>query len=168
MVPAAAHLVRRPGPRVCRRVRLVGLALLGLLAGCAAPVIRVTVPRIETLHLTDRATPRREVDRALSKLADDYAAARPGAQAWRGQGLSMEPLIAADAWIVTEVVPFSQLTIGQVVLFRNRRGRLVAHALVKFTSRGWVTAGVNNEAADRELLTMSSYIGVVTAAFVTD
>jgi len=129
----------------------------------------VTVPRIERLHLSNPDTPQLKIDRALSERAEAYARTRPNAQVWRGQGLSMEPLIPPDAWIVSERLPYENLEPGQVVLFNGSSGRRVAHALVVKTNKGWITIGVNNEQGiDDTRVTRYNYIGVITAAFVAD
>ena len=156
-------------PRPARFATWCGLALLAaLLTGCAASKITVTVPRVDRFRITDpNATPR-DINRALSERAERYAATIPGAQTWRGRGLSMEPLIPPDSWIVTEPIPYADLRSGQVALYRNRSGRLVAHALVKSTRQGWLTVGVNNDGiVDPTPVTFANYIGIVTAAFTT-
>ena len=141
-----------------------GLALT--FSGCASPTLTVSVPRIERFLIANpQATPR-EIDRALSERAKAHAATLAEAQSWRGRGLSMEPLIPAESWIVTERIPYTQLRPGQVVLYRNRSGHLVAHALVKLTRQGWLTVGVNNDGIiDPTPVTLTNYIGIVTAAF---
>lgn len=146
------------------------VAAFGLvLAGCQQAPVTVTVPHIERFHLKDPSASGPAIDRALSERAEAYARERKHAQTWRGSGLSMEPLIPADAWIVTEVLPYETLEIGQVVLFYRTPGRRVAHALIKKTREGWVTIGVNNrQVADYTRVTRRNYIGVVTAAFVAE
>ena len=146
----------------------IGLAVWVLvLTGCQNPPLTVTVPRIERFHVTDKAATRLDIDRALSDRAEAFARTRSHSQTWRGSGLSMEPLIPPEAWIVTETIPYDRLEIGQVVLYNRSPGRRVAHALVKRTREGWITIGVNNQqVADYTRVTRRNYIGVVTAAFV--
>lgn len=137
-----------------------------LLPACSSPPLTVTVPRIERFTVRDPAASARDIDRALSQRADAYAASIPGARAWRGLGLSMEPLIPPDAWIVTEPIPYAELQRGQVVLYRGPDGRFIAHALAKPTRHGWIAVGVNNAGrADPTPITARNYLGVVTAAF---
>ncbi|MCC5023220.1 MAG: hypothetical protein J6386_10740 [Candidatus Synoicihabitans palmerolidicus] len=141
------------------------LLLLGG-SGCAAPSLTVTVPLIETLQIADPATPRREIDRTLNQRADAFAARHPDARAWKGQGLSMQPLIPPRRLDRYRKIPYPELKAGQVVLFTGRQGQLVAHALVKFTRQGWLTTGVNPRSKiDPTRVTTINYIGVVTAAF---
>jgi hypothetical protein len=147
---------------------MIGIAFLAM-AGCQSPPLTVTVPHIERLRVLNPDTKPLDIDRALSDRADAFAKQRPDTKTWRGKGLSMQPLIPPDAWIVTETIPFETLERGQVVLFTSRHGRRVAHALVKNTREGWITVGVNNkQVADRSRVTRQNYIGVVTAAFATD
>jgi len=137
-----------------------------LLAGCQNAPITVTVPHIERYNLQGPPASQGAIDRALSERAEAFARQRQPAQTWRGSGLSMEPLIPPDAWIVTETLPYEALEIGQVVLYHRAPGRRVAHALVKKTREGWITVGINNQrVADRTRVTRQNYIGVVTAAF---
>ncbi|MCF3651591.1 hypothetical protein [Synoicihabitans lomoniglobus] len=150
-----------------RRSALLWVLAWTLFSGCASPSITVTVPEVYTFDIADPAATRQQIGLALGRQADAFAATRPDAQTWRGMGLSMEPLIPPEAWVVTEPVAFAQLQIGQVVLFRGRGGRLVAHALVKSTRQGWITMGVNNrQVTDSTRVNAINYIGVVTAAFV--
>jgi len=151
------------------RPTLIVAGLLGLLApGCRTPTIEVTVPYIERLTLIEPRPPAMEIDKALGDRADAYAATRPGGQAWRGWGLSMEPLLPPEAWVVTETIPFDDLKPGQVVLFTGGLGRPVAHALVQRTKRGWRTAGVREQVLDSTIVTPANYIGVVTTAFIVE
>ncbi len=154
--------------KILRHASVLPLAIGLLLAGCASPTLTVTIPRIERFTLADPAATPREINRALSRRADAYAATIPGAQTWRGLGLSMEPLIPPDAWIMTEPVPYADLQPGQVVLYRARNGRMIAHALYKSTRQGWLAVGVNNDGIiDPTRVTPTNYIGVVTTAFTT-
>lgn len=145
---------------------VIGLGLFG--AGCES-ALTVTVPRIERFRLGNPAASQLEIDRALSERAEIYARTRPYTQVWRGTGLSMEPLIPADAWIVSETLPFEQLERGQVVLFNRGPGHRVAHALLKKTDQGWITVGINNKNVDDYTrVTRHNYLGVITAAFIAD
>ena len=137
--------------------------------GCQSPPLTVTVPSVTRFHVNNPSASALDIDRALNERAEAFAQQRPHAQTWRGAGLSMQPLIPPDAWIVTESIPFEALERGQVVLFAKSHQRRVAHALVKKTLQGWITAGVNNQQiADNTLMTRYNYIGVVTAAFVAE
>lgn len=138
-----------------------------LLAGCQGPPVTVTVPHVERFTVDDPTATSLTIDRALSERAEAFARSRKYAQTWRGSGLSMEPLIPPDAWIVTETIPYDALETGQVVLYNRSPGRRVAHALVKKTWEGWITVGVNNQRiADHTRVTRHNYLGVVTAAFI--
>ncbi len=147
---------------------LVMTLAVGLI-GCASKPLTVTVPRIETLQVRDPDTPHLQIDRALGERAQAYAKQHSYAQAWKGAGLSMDPLISPDTWIVTETIPFEALEKGQVVLYLRGPGRRVAHSLVRRTGQGWITVGINNDqVADDSRVTRLNYIGVVTAAFIAE
>ena len=160
--------------RTSTPLRLILLAAIllvaGMSSGCPSNTITVTVPRIERYQLSDPEAPRFKIDRALSERAEAYARTRPhAAEVWRGHGLSMEPLIPPNAWIVSERLSYETLEPGQVVLYHSSSGRRVAHALVKNTRQGWITIGVNNEQnIDHTRVTYSNYIGVITAAFMAE
>ncbi len=127
------------------------------------------MPSVTRFQVNNPSASALDIDRALNERAEAFAQQRPYAQTWRGAGLSMQPLIPPNAWIVTETIPFEALERGQVVLFAKSNQRRVAHALVKKTREGWITAGVNNQQiADRTRVTRQNYIGVVTAAFVAE
>ncbi len=144
------------------------MALL-LAPGCQTSPLTVTVPHIERFRVAKSTATPLVIDRALRDRAEEFARQRSHSQTWRGSGLSMEPLIPADAWIVTETIPYEALEIGQVVLFNRSPGRRVAHALVKKTRDGWITVGVNNrQIADSTRVTRRNYLGVVTAAFIAE
>lgn len=156
-----------PHLRLCAVLAAIGLGLLGT-TGCESS-LTVTVPRIERFTLGNPDAFPLDIDRALSERAEAYAQTRPYTQVWRGTGLSMEPLIPPDAWIVSETLPYETLERGQVVLFNRSPGRRVAHALLRKTSDGWITVGVNNEEVDYySRVTRRNYLGVITAAFVAD
>jgi hypothetical protein len=160
--------------RTSTPLRLIALAAIllvgGVSSGCPSNTITVTVPRIERFKLSDPDASRFKIDRALSERAEVYASTRPhAAEVWRGLGLSMEPLIPPNAWIVSELLPYETLEPGQVVLYNSSSGRRVAHALMKNTRQGWITVGVNNEQAiDPTRVTSYNYLGVITAAFVAE
>ncbi|MDB4473922.1 hypothetical protein N9023_02850 [Opitutaceae bacterium] len=158
-----------PSLRCLHRVGALVMISLGLFGtGCQSP-LTVTVPHIERFQLSNPDASPLEIDRALSERAEIYARTRPYTQVWHGHGLSMEPLLPPEAWIVSETLPFEQLERGQVVLFNRSPGHRVAHALLKKTGQGWITVGVNNERVDHYTrVTRRNYLGVITAAFVAD
>ena len=154
--------------RHCAALAVVGLGIGLFGTGCKS-TLTVTVPRIERFTVENPDASALEIDRALSERAETYARTRPYTQVWRGSGLSMEPLIPPNAWIVSETFPYETLERGQVVLFNRSPGRRVAHALLRKTGEGWITVGINNENVDEYTrVTRRNYLGVVTAAFVAD
>ena len=142
-----------------------------LLTGCASRTPRaenslvVTVPRVERIDVRSLNGNKTAINRLLCARAESYATFIGSKHVWYGDGLSMEPLIAPGSWLVTRTCPFDELQPGMVVLYTTTSGRSVAHALVRRTGRGWIAAGVNNTALDRELVTPSNLAGVIAAVF---
>lgn len=99
--------------------------------------------------------------------ADEAAAHTTGAQAFIGAGDSMQPIYASGTAIVVTPVDFAQLRPGMSVVYVNAEGRGVAHALVESTREGWVAQGVNNPEPDRDLVTATNLVGVITQAYAS-
>jgi signal peptidase I len=84
-----------------------------------------------------------------------------------GMGRSMEPVYASGTAIVVREQNFRILRVGQAVVYRNMRGRFVAHIVVTESPDGWLVAGMNNAGPDRELVTADNFVGVVLAAYAS-
>ena len=89
----------------------------------------------------------------------------PGDFALIGAGSSMEPMYVAGTAIVVHPQSYTTLRRGQPVVYRNSRGRLVAHMLIEETRGGWIVVGVNNAEADDDLVTRDNLVGVIKAAY---
>lgn len=152
----------RPGifRRLCCR-----LLLAAGLAGCASPTITVRVPLVQRLDVRPLQGDTRRINLELSARAEAYAQRLGNASAWRGEGLSMHPLIEPDSWVVVQRRPFADLQPGDVVFYTNDEGRHIVHALIQTTDAGWIVEGVNNGGIDAERVTAANYAGVVVAAF---
>ncbi|MGA3008306.1 MAG: hypothetical protein ABSE59_10490, partial [Opitutaceae bacterium] len=70
--------------------------------------------------------------------------------------------------LVINAVPYETLKPGMTVAYRNSRGVEVVHKLIGKLAHGWRVAGLNNEEADRELVTPDNLIGVVYATLNYD
>lgn len=99
------------------------------------------------------------------KRAEEAAAQMPGAYAFWGVGRSMEPLFASHTAIVVAPVKFKELKKGMTVLYRNSRGRMVAHSLTGDLPKGWIAQGVGNDKEDDDLVTKENLVGVIVGAF---
>ncbi len=99
--------------------------------------------------------------------AEAQAERDPRCFALIGAGRSMEPVYASGTAIVVREQSFRLLRAGQAVVYRNVRGRFVAHILVEESPDGWVVAGLNNGGPDRELVTAKNFMGVVLAAYAS-
>jgi hypothetical protein len=99
------------------------------------------------------------------KAAEAAAAEIPGAEAMWGVGESMEPLYATHTAIVVAPVEYKNLQKGMTVVYVNREGRMVAHALTGDLPKGWVAQGVNNDDEDDDLVTADNLVGVIVKAY---
>jgi hypothetical protein len=99
------------------------------------------------------------------KAAEKAAAVIPGAEAMWGVGESMEPLYSSHTAIVVAPVAFKDLKKGMTVVYMNRRGNMVAHALTGDLPKGWIAQGVNNDEEDDDLVTADNLIGVIVQAY---
>jgi hypothetical protein len=82
-----------------------------------------------------------------------------------GVGESMEPLYATHTAIVVAPVEYKNLQKGMTVVYVNREGRMVAHALTGDLPKGWVAQGVNNDDEDDDLVTADNLVGVIVKAY---
>ena len=143
---------------------LAGLALAAvgmLLGGCT------TYSPSANMELFVKTAPVPSlVERGAELAAAQLKAEKtPGAFALMGAGSSMEPMYLAGTAIVVQPQSFVTLRKGQPVVYRNRRGYLVAHMLVEETRDGWIVVGINNAEADEELVTRNNLLGVIKAAY---
>ena len=99
------------------------------------------------------------------ELANQYVAQHPGSDYAIGSGDSMRPLYQDRDVIILERPALDDLKVGQTVVFMSGSGVPVAHLVVRHTSRGWSTMGLNNCEVDPDTLTESRYIGVVVKAY---
>lgn len=143
-------------------IAALGLAVLGLaLGGCTS------YSPSANMELFVRTAPVPSLVKRGAEMATAQVQAEkiPGAFALMGAGSSMEPMYLAGTAVVVQPQSFVTLRKGQPVVYRNRRGYLVAHMLVEETRNGWIVVGVNNAEADEELVTRSNLLGVIKAAF---
>ncbi|HWA08857.1 MAG TPA: signal peptidase I [Opitutaceae bacterium] len=104
---------------------------------------------------------------AADSLSDAraLAAAHPGLKIMRVRGESMEPFFGDGAVVVVRTVSFLRLRPGEVVVYRNRFGEVIAHRLVAAESGGWRVKGEANDAPDSTRVTAGNLMGVVYATF---
>ncbi len=82
-------------------------------------------------------------------------------QLMRGSGNSMEPLFGEGSLLLVEKASINQIRPGMVVVYRDSSGMLVAHNVERVEITGVQAKGINNSAADPELVTTENLIGVV-------
>ena len=98
--------------------------------------------------------------------AEHTAAVSGNALVLVGAGRSMQPLYPAGTLLVLQSRAYALLESGQTVVYRNRRGRPVAHVLVARTRDGWRARGLSNRLHDLEPVHADNLLGVVIAAYV--
>jgi hypothetical protein len=147
--------------RAVRRSVVVGLLVLGFQSasgGIKSERLLATI-----LKQTPEATLVPEGQQM--KVAEMAAADMPGAQTFWGVGGSMEPLFAPKTAIIVQQVAFSDLKKGMTVVYVDRRGCMIAHALTGDLPNGWVAQGINNDMEDPDLVTPANLVGVIVQAF---
>lgn len=77
----------------------------------------------------------------------------------------MEPVYLDGTAVVVRAGGFEQLQPGTAVVYKNVHGIAVAHMVVEYTGTGWIACGLNNNRADRDLVTSDNLVGVITQAF---
>ncbi len=97
--------------------------------------------------------------------AQAYAARTQGATVITGRGHSMAPLYPDGTVLVVASRPYSELSRGMTVVYRNRANRSVAHVLVARANDAWRVTGLNNRSHDGEGVDAANLVGVVVAAF---
>jgi len=140
------------------------VVLLGLLlSGCAGLSLSQKIPQ----DAVARLSPVPEVvsgavawERTLGYIED-----HPGSNYVVGIGDSMLPLYHSGALIILERPQVWDLKVGQTVVFVNAERELVAHVLVKYGAGQGITRGLNNSDDDVDVLTDSSFVGVVVKAY---
>ena len=75
---------------------------------------------------------------------------------------SMTPTIEVNGLILIENKDFSELEIGDIILFNTREYGLVIHRIVEETSQGFKTKGDNNKLEDNWVVTSDMYKGTVS------
>jgi len=141
---------------------VLGLGVVGAaLGGCTA------LAPVSGMSSVSRAVPVPILVDAGGEIAaaEAHAADDPACFVLRGAGRSMEPIYANGTVIVVRERSLCGLRQGQAVVYRNTRGRYVAHILVEERPNGWMVRGLNNAAPDDELVTRDNFLGVVHAAY---
>lgn len=99
------------------------------------------------------------------QLAGEIAGFTPDAFVLVGSGESMRPLYAPGTILVMQQCAYERLQPGQTALYRNKRGKVVAHVLVTRARDGWRITGLNNCIHDLEPVVRENFVGIVIAAF---
>ena len=138
---------------VCFLIAGLCLLCLALLSGCAStPLLRSpasAVPREQAMPL------------ALA------TATAVGGTVHEITGASMLPTLGSNVLAVCEPAPFATLRAGDLVLYRNRAGTLIAHRLHQYIpgDAAWFALGDNNAHADTQTVSATNYAGRVWVVF---
>lgn len=153
-----------PGRSAMKVVSGLAVAVVGLLlGGCTTTAVDANL-----MMFVESAPVPTIVARGSELLAAEQAAkSQHGCFAVRGEGSSMEPMYVAGTAVVVRAGGYDQLRSGLPVVYASSRGFTVAHMVVAQAANGWVVAGLNNNAADTELVTRDNLVGVITQAFAS-
>lgn len=142
-----------------------GVGIVLLVSGCEST--NTTIPPVAKSRPdpANKATPAAN----MSKLgawrdAERLAAQAPGRAPQMGRGSSMQPVYGENSILVITKVDFGVLRAGMTVAYINSRGFQVVHQLLEPRLGGWRVQGINNEVADRDLVTRENLLGVVYAS----
>lgn len=147
---------------IVRLLRLLAITVL-LTGGTAGASIKSE--RLLAAIFTHTPAPLIVTPGVQFEVAEQAAAQIPGAFTLCGFGASMEPLYRPKTAVVVAPVDFKALQKGMTVVYRSRRGHLVAHSLTGDLPKGWIAQGINNETEDHELVTQGNLVGVIVAAY---
>ncbi|MFT3868642.1 MAG: signal peptidase I [Nibricoccus sp.] len=131
---------------------LAGLSILLLFSGCT----------------TDPIAPQSGLPRAKA-----LAMAQQTADAFGGRVFtiaptgSMKPTLDENSVVTVEVVPFDDLRVGDIVIYRDSAGLPIVHRLHHRSGSRWIVLGDNNSSTDRETVTAVNLVGRVCAIFYT-
>ena len=114
------------------------------------------LPLIFLTFLVAHADPRREWILDMVRSSDIREVLETG---------SMKPTLDENSYVLVRDLPFSDLKVGDIVVYRAR-GRLdgytlIAHRIVRMSSGGSVITcrGDNNSEDDSQLIVESDYVG---------
>ncbi len=99
------------------------------------------------------------------KAAEMVAAQTPNAIAYLGIGASMEPLYPPNTAVVVAPIEYGSIKKGMTVVYLDCDGQRVAHCVVGENRAGYLVRGINNPAADADVVTADNLIGVVVEAY---
>lgn len=136
--------------------RLVVASLLVAVTGCVEVEER-TPPGTSPLGATDAGTAYNAARIVAIRDGDTIQGTL--------RGDSMEPMLSDGTVIVIKPVEFDEIDLGMDVAYRNARGDMVLHRIVRRRSGGWVAKGLNNPKVDPDLVTPDNLIGVLYAVF---
>jgi signal peptidase I len=137
-------------------ITLLALAACAFHTGCA------------TTGSTARVAPGSSVSRDHALSLAHLTATAVGGQVYTiAPTGSMKPTLDESSVVTVEKVPFTELRLGDIVIYRSATGNPVIHRLYQKSGDGWLVLGDNNPSIDREAVTKSNLLGRVCAIFYT-
>ena len=111
--------------------------------------------------------PHSRLPRADGLALAHHAARAIGGHVWEVHGVSMRPFLSDTAIVVTEAAAFSELSPGDVVVYRTARLSTTIHRLRARSSDGfaWIVCGDANAYSDAEHVTPANFLGRQVAVF---
>lgn len=103
-------------------------------------------------------------DVPLAKAINDaqkVAALKTRWEVMLADGDSMSPHYGECSVLVVDKLPYRQLREGMVAIYRDSKGDLVGHLVLKKETDGWVMQGANNDNPDSDLMTKDNYVGIL-------
>ena len=86
----------------------------------------------------------------------------PDAVLVHAAGTSMLPFAGPNDVFIVVPTKWEDLTHSEVVVYKDSKGRLIAHRLIRPEGDGWIVKGDNNTDIDAELVTRDNLVGVVS------
>jgi len=93
-------------------------------------------------------------------LAEKY-----NGEVFQVSGESMLKFFRPGSLIVSIPVDFNKMKAGQVIVYRNKTGKLVAHRIVGKVNEEWVARGSENGFNDVSRVNRENCVGVIYAIF---
>lgn len=154
-----------PEHRLLRRVATQFSAALVALTFSVSAAAGIKSDRQLAAILTRTPAPQIVGEGQQMKLADQAAAAVPGAQTFWGIGQSMQPLYTPNTALVVKPIAYDDIKKGMTLVYVKGNGHVVAHSVIGEDGKGYIVQGVNNDEADPESVNEKNLIGVVVAAY---
>ncbi len=130
-----------------------------------------SAPSVKESRVTSRVSPGSTISsRQAALAAAQLKRAVPGTLVYSVKPTgSMRPLFDGNCLLLTEPAPFSELEVGDIVVFRHSRtGDHIVHRILERRSNGFWTKGDHNGRMDDEIVTTQNYIARIYGIIYTE